>query len=106
MGYTVFPNDIGLFQQANASCHTAKIVQEWSEEHDKSSRLPNSPDLNLIEYLWDVLNKQSLIHGGPTSQLKGLKGSAADILVPDTTAHLQKSCGVHTSRGQSCFGST
>ncbi len=47
----------------------------------------------------------SLIHGGPNSQLTGLKGSAASILVRDTTAHLQGSSGVHASTGQGCFGS-
>ena len=40
----------------------------------------------------------SQIYGGPTSQLTGLKGSAANILVPDTTAHLQGSGGVHGFR--------
>ncbi|MBN3308071.1 DISC1 protein, partial [Amia calva] len=39
----------------------------------------------------------SPIHGGPTSQFTGLKGSAANVLVPDTTAHLQRSSGVHAS---------
>ncbi|XP_053538195.1 disks large homolog 3 isoform X3 [Ictalurus punctatus] len=48
----------------------------------------------------------SPIHGGPTLQLTGLKGSAANVLVPDTTAHLQRSCGVRASTGQSCFGGT
>ena len=47
----------------------------------------------------------SPIHGGPTSQLTGLKGSAANILVPDTTAHLQGSSGVYAWTGQGCFGS-
>uniref|UniRef100_A0AAY5K1J4 CCHC-type domain-containing protein n=1 Tax=Esox lucius TaxID=8010 RepID=A0AAY5K1J4_ESOLU len=46
----------------------------------------------------------SPIHGGPTSQLTGLEGSAANILVPDTTAHLQRSNGVHALTGQDCFG--
>ncbi|KAK3517616.1 hypothetical protein QTP70_013286 [Hemibagrus guttatus] len=41
----------------------------------------------------------------PTSQLTGLKGSTANILVPDPTAHLQGSSGVHASTGQDCFGS-
>ncbi|MBN3305358.1 IRF3 factor, partial [Amia calva] len=39
----------------------------------------------------------SPIHGGPTSQLTGLKGSAVNVLVPDTTAHLQRCSGVHAS---------
>ena len=33
------------------------------------------------------------------------KGSAANTLVPDTTAHLKGSSGVHASMGQGCFGS-
>ena len=42
----------------------------------------------------------SPIHGGSTSQLTGLKGSATDGLVPDTTADLQRSNGVHALTGQ------
>ena len=53
---------------------------------------PHSPDLNPV-------------HGGPTSQLTGLKESAANILVPDTRAHRQGSSGVHTLKAQGCFGS-
>ncbi len=41
---------------------------------------PNSQDLNPVEHLWHVLDQQ--IHGGPTLQLAGLKGSAANVLVP------------------------
>ncbi|KAK3570928.1 hypothetical protein QTP86_030463, partial [Hemibagrus guttatus] len=45
------------------------------------------------------------IHGGPTSQLTGIKGSVANILVPDTTANLQGSSGDHALTGLGCFGS-
>ncbi|XP_053480566.1 intraflagellar transport protein 122 homolog isoform X3 [Ictalurus furcatus] len=66
---TVFPNSSGLFQLDNALCYTAYIVQEWFEEHDQRFKVlilpPNSQDLNLIEHLWGVLDKQ----------LTGLKGS-------------------------------
>ena len=47
----------------------------------------------------------SPIQGGPTLQLTGFKGSAVNILVPDTTAHLRGSSGVHASMGWRCFGS-
>ncbi|KAM9391739.1 BAR/IMD domain-containing adapter protein 2-like 2 [Pholidichthys leucotaenia] len=74
--------------QDNVLCHKAKMVQEWFEERNIESEVltwpPNSPDLNPVEHLWDLLDKQ--IHGGPTSELTGLKGSAANILVSDTTA--------------------
>ncbi|GFU71880.1 transposase domain containing protein [Trichonephila clavipes] len=44
-----------MFQQDNASCHKAKIVLEWFQEHDAEFQLmswtPNSPDLNEINTL-------------------------------------------------------
>ena len=56
----VIPDGRGLFQQDNAPCHTALIVREWFEEHDEVSTVlpwhPNSPDLNPIEHLCDVLD--------------------------------------------------
>ncbi|KAK3564655.1 hypothetical protein QTP86_024529, partial [Hemibagrus guttatus] len=65
---TVFPD--GLFQQDNAPCTKSQS---------------NRASVGCA-------GQTSLIHGGPTSQLRGLvKGSADNILVPDTTAHLQGS---------------
>lgn len=50
-----------FFQQNNATCHTAKNVQECFEKHDKEFKvLPwphNFPDLNPFEHLWDVLEE-------------------------------------------------
>lgn len=47
----------------NAHCHTPKHFRGWFEEHDKDLKvlawLPNSPDLNLIVHLWDVLEQQA-----------------------------------------------
>lgn len=43
----------------------------------------------------------NLIHGGSTSQLAGLKGSAANVVVPDTTGHLWSVC-----LNAAVFGST
>lgn len=43
---------------------------------------------------------------GPTLQFTGLKGSPSNILVPITTAHIQRSCSVYAFMDQSCFGST
>ena len=59
---TVFPDGCGLFQQDNKPCHKAKMVQEWFEEHSNKFEVlscpPNSPDLNPIEHLWDLWDKQ------------------------------------------------
>ncbi len=59
--------------------HTAEIVQEWIEEHDKEFKvLPwptTSPDLNLIEHIWDVLDQQILSMQDSPHNLKDLKGS-------------------------------
>ena len=59
---TVSPNDCGLYQQYNAPCHEAKLVQEWFEVHNNEFQVltwpPNPPHLNSIEHLWDVLDKQ------------------------------------------------
>ncbi|KAK3562823.1 hypothetical protein QTP86_010397 [Hemibagrus guttatus] len=59
---TLFPDVCGLFQQDNAPCHKAKMLQEWFDEHNNEFEVltcpPNSPDLNPIQHLWDVLDKQ------------------------------------------------
>lgn len=36
-------------------------------------------------------------------QLTEPKGSALNIMVPDTTVHLQEFSGLHASTGQGCF---
>ncbi len=50
------------FQQDNASCHKAQIISEWFLDHDNEFNLlkwpPQSPDLNPIELLWDVVEQE------------------------------------------------
>ncbi|GBN88433.1 Transposable element Tc1 transposase [Araneus ventricosus] len=58
----VFQTGNGIFQKDNAPCHKARIVLEWFEELTDEFHLmswpPNSPDLNPMEHIWDVMERQ------------------------------------------------
>lgn len=80
------------------------IKQKWLRNALRSWP-PNSTDLNVIKCQVGSAGQTNLIHGSSTSQLTGLKGSVANILVLDTTARLQGSSGVHGLIGHhGCFG--
>lgn len=65
----------------------------------------NSPGLSMIKRLWDVLDERVRCMRAPPLNLQDLK-DLLNILVPDTTSHLQRSCVVHAWTGQSCFAIT
>lgn len=82
MASILLPNT-AIFQDDNAPIHTAKKVQSWFEEHHNIiTHLPwpaQSPDLNIIEPLWGVLEKRVRSRFPSPTSLKQL----ADVLVQE-----------------------
>ncbi|PNF27169.1 hypothetical protein B7P43_G07844 [Cryptotermes secundus] len=75
MVQTLFPND-AIYQANNACVQIAHIVQDWfSENEDEVSCLPwppQSPDINIIEPLWSVLESNLCARYPPPSSITEL----------------------------------
>lgn len=58
---TLVPGGCDPFQQNDAPCHKAKMVQKWFKENNNEFDVltwpPDSPDLNLVEHMQDVLDR-------------------------------------------------
>ncbi len=80
---TVFPSSDGYFWQDNAPCHKAQIISDWLLEHDSEFTLlkwsPQSPDLNPMEHLWDVMKREIRIMNAQPTNLQQLRNAIMSI---------------------------
>ncbi|KAK0135460.1 Transposable element Tcb2 transposase [Merluccius polli] len=79
----VYPSSDGYFQQDNAPCHKARIISDWFLEHDNEFTVlkwpPQSPDLNPIEHLWDVVEREIRIMDVQPTNLQQLRDAIMSI---------------------------
>ncbi|GFW12286.1 transposable element Tcb2 transposase [Trichonephila clavipes] len=80
---SVFPDGNGMFQEDNPPCQKAKIVLEWFQKHDAEFQLmsssSNSPDLNQIEHIWDVMGRQLRVQRPLIRNISGLRDRCLNI---------------------------
>ncbi len=95
---TVYSSSDGYFQQDNAPCHKAQIISDWFLEHDNEFTLliwpPHSPDLNPIEHLWDVVEREIRIMDVQPTNLQQLHDAIMSIwtkISEDCFQHLVES---------------
>jgi hypothetical protein len=82
---TLFPNNDAVFRDDNAPIHTAGTVQSWFEQHEgELQHLPlpaQSPNLNISETLWSILETRMRNKFPPPIFLKQLEDKWYKILL-------------------------
>ena len=82
------------FMDDNVPVHQARSVQNWFAEHQSDFQHffwpPHSPDLNLIENMWDMLESRIRQHSPLPSNLQDLKSCMANAWYSLNVNALQK----------------
>ncbi len=80
---TVYPSSDATSSQLNAPCYKAQIISDWFLEHDNEFTLlkwpPQSPDLNPIEHIWDVVEREIHIMDVQPTNLQQLRDAIMSI---------------------------
>ncbi len=79
---TVYSSSDGYFQQDNAPYYKAQIISDWFLEHNEFTLLkwpPESPDINPIEHLWDVVEREIHIMDVKPTNLQQLHDAIMSI---------------------------
>jgi len=88
---TMYPSSDGYYQQDNAPCHKARSISNLFLENDNEftvlKRPPQSPDLNLIEHLWYVVEQELLALDVHPTNLHQLQDAILSIW-----ANISKEC--------------
>lgn len=94
----VFPDGSGLLHQDIVPGHTAKMLKNSFRNMTKSSKCFIGLQIPVR-----CTGQTNPIHGVPTLLLRGIKGSVANVLVPDSTGHLQRTLESSHHRSGPCW---
>ncbi|KAJ1304038.1 hypothetical protein OPQ81_008446 [Rhizoctonia solani] len=94
-----------IFMQDNASAHKAKVVQDWFQEHglEVFEWPANSPDLNPIENLWELIKRELYSYDTPASGMSELWTRVHKVWDKVTTQQCQDLIESMPRRIQACI---
>jgi len=98
---TMYPSSDGYLQQDKALCHKALIISNWFLKHENEFTVlkwpPQSPDLNPIKHIWDVVEREFCAMDVHPTNLYQLQDALLSIWT-----NISKECFQHLVESMSC----